>query len=81
MNKLSLLLALSTLTLALTAFDAISAEAASSEAETKSVAWYVANIKEAQAKNQQCHDHPNLQASADCANALHALQISFNGGN
>lgn len=51
------------------------------EAEAKSVAWYVANIKEAKAQNQTCHDNPNLQASADCVNSLHALQISFKGGN
>ncbi|WP_426992184.1 hypothetical protein [Methylomonas sp. CM2] len=49
--------------------------------EGKSVAWYVANIKEAKAQNQTCHDNPNLQASADCVNSLHALQISFKGGN
>lgn len=43
----------------------------------KTVAWYVANIKEAKAQNKVCHDNPGIQASADCANALQALKISF----
>jgi hypothetical protein len=45
--------------------------------DSKSVAWYVANIKEAQTKNQECHDNPNLKSSPECANALRALEISF----
>lgn len=47
----------------------------------KTVAWYVANIKEARAQNQTCHDNPNLQGSENCVNALHALEITFKGGN
>lgn len=49
--------------------------------DVKTVAWYVANIKEAKAQNQACHDNPNLQGSANCANSLHALEITFKGGN
>jgi hypothetical protein len=51
--------------------------------ESKSVAWYAANIKEAKAKNQQCHDDPSIKSSEaqECANALHALEISFGVNN
>ncbi len=67
--------------LAFTAFKAtIAAEAVNSE-QAKSLAWYVANIPEARKRNQECHDNPSLQSSSDCANALHALEISFKGGN
>ena len=45
--------------------------------ESKSVAWYTANIKEAKAKVQECHDNSSLQTSPECANARHALEISF----
>lgn len=47
--------------------------------DAKSVAWYAANIKEAKAKNQQCHDEPNVKSAQaqECLNALHALEISF----
>jgi hypothetical protein len=48
--------------------------------DAKSVAWYSANIKEAQAKNQVCHDNPNLKSTPECANALHALEITFGVG-
>ena len=57
---------------------------ASAKQETenaKSVAWYVANIKAAKAQNQECYDNPGLQSTPTCANALHALQIAFKGGN
>ena len=46
----------------------------------KSVAWYVANIKEAQAKNIECRkdsSNTELQSTPDCVNALHAIEISF----
>lgn len=82
MKKNTVILILSALALALSAFQVISAEESSTPAsEAKSVAWYVANIKEARATNQQCHDNPGMQSSPDCANALHALEISFKGGN
>lgn len=50
-------------------------------AESQSVAWYVANIKQAREQNKLCHDNPELQASAPCINALHALEITFKGAN
>jgi len=53
----------------------------SNQDDSKSVAWYVSNIPEARKQNQLCHDNPQLQSSQNCANSLHALQISFNGGN
>ena len=49
--------------------------------EVKSVAWYVANIQEARKQNQICHDNPQIKETPNCANSLHALEISFKGGN
>lgn len=49
--------------------------------DVKTVAWYVANIQDARAQNQTCHDNPSIQDSANCKNALHALEITFKGGN
>ena len=54
--------------------------AQSSKSDTKSVAWYVANIKAAQTKNNECRAESSsteLQATAECVNALSALQMSF----
>lgn len=45
--------------------------------EGKSVAWYAANIQEAKAKVQECHDNASIQSSPECGNARHALEISF----
>ena len=81
MQKNTIILIATALVLVLSAFKVISAEESTQGVEAKSVAWYVANVKEAQAKNQQCHDNPGIQSSPDCENALHALQISFKGGN
>lgn len=81
MKKNSIILFVASLVLMLSAFKVISAEDAKSAEQAKSVAWYVANVKEAKAKNQQCFDNPGLKATEDCENALHALQISFKGGN
>lgn len=81
MQKNALILTVSTLVLVLSAFKVISAEESKQASKAKSVAWYVANIKDARAKNQECHDNPGIQSSADCGNALHALEISFKGGN
>lgn len=50
--------------------------------ETKSVAWYTANLKEARAKNKECYGDPKateLQATPNCVNSLQALKISFAG--
>ena len=49
--------------------------------DAKSVAWYVANIQEARQQNQACYNTPDLQKTPNCVNALHALEISFKGGN
>ena len=49
--------------------------------DAKSVAWYVANIQEARQQNQACYNTPGLQSTPNCVNALHALEISFKGGN
>jgi hypothetical protein len=49
-----------------------------SDAKTK--AWYVANIKDAEAKNKECRaDSSNveLQNTPECVNALQALELSF----
>lgn len=53
--------------------------AESLKSEAKSLGWYTANIKVAQAKNTECRTENNaeLQATEDCINALRALEISF----
>lgn len=81
MKKNTIILIAASLALMLSAFKVISAEEANQPEQAKSIAWYVANVKEARAKNQQCFDNPNIKATEDCENALHALQISFKGGN
>lgn len=63
-------------------FSVISAQKSNANTtDAKSVAWFVANLKEARAQNQLCHDDASIQATPACENALHALQISFKGGN
>jgi hypothetical protein len=82
MQKNTIILIATSLALILSAFKVISAEETTQTTEeAKTVAWYVANVKEARTKNQECHDNPSIQSSIDCENALHALQISFKGGN
>lgn len=49
--------------------------------EERSIAWFVANSKEARDQNKECHDNPSLQSTPNCVNSLHALQISFAGGS
>lgn len=66
-----IMLVTAVLALAVMAFKTSNAE------DGKTVAWYSANIKEAQAKNKECHDNPNLQSTPECVNALHALEITF----
>lgn len=47
----------------------------------KSVGYYVANTQEALAKNKACYDMGGeAKSDANCANSLHALQISLVGG-
>ncbi|MEQ1527785.1 MAG: hypothetical protein ABL925_00605 [Methylococcales bacterium] len=80
-NLIMLLVAMTILTIA--AFkvsNAESTEAENDSKEEKTVAWYVANSKEARDQNKECHDNPNLQSTPNCVNSLHALQISFAGG-
>lgn len=52
--------------------------------ESKTVAWYVANLKEARAKNKECYGDSkavDLQATPDCVNSLQALKMSHVGAN
>ncbi|MEQ1635626.1 MAG: EexN family lipoprotein [Methylococcales bacterium] len=49
--------------------------------EVKSVAWYAANPKEARETNKACFDSQQLQATENCINSLHALEISYKGSN
>jgi len=82
MQKNHVILTATSLVLILSAFNVISAEENTTQtSDAKSVAWYVANIRDAKTKNQECHDNPSLKSSNECTNALHALQISFTGGN
>jgi len=87
MKNKTLFLIFTSLALVLSAVKVISAEQPLQAMDSvqsdpsRSVAWYVANVKEARAKNQQCFDNPDIKNSEDCENALHALQISFKGGN
>ncbi len=81
MKKNAIIFAVTALLLGLSAFKVINAEESTQVSEAKTIAWYVANVKEAKAKNQECFDNPEIKASEDCENALHALQISFKGGN
>ena len=65
---------------ALVAIMAIQTTNAQNSKEPKSVAWYTANIKTAEAKNKECRANPEnveLQATPDCVNALQALELSF----
>lgn len=86
MKRNNAVLFASAIVLILSTFKVISAEESqidtkAESADAKSVAWYVANIRAAKDKNQTCHDNPQMNPSEDCNNALHALQISFNGAN
>ncbi len=74
-NQIIIAAGISALT-AIIAFQQVSI--AESTSEAKSVAWYVSNIKVAQAKNTECRaDVNNIQTTPDCLNALSALQMSF----
>lgn len=53
----------------------------SGDLDEKSVAWFVANIKEAHNQNRVCHNDQSIQNSANCVNSLRALEMSFKGGN
>ena len=49
--------------------------------EERSVAWFVANSKDARAQNKVCHNNPGIQSTPNCVNSLHALQIVFAGAS
>jgi hypothetical protein len=54
------------------------------QGDARSVAWYVANIREAMAMNKECYGNngtKELQATPNCANSLQALKISHLGNN
>lgn len=68
-NLIMMIAAVSVLTM--TVFTTSNAE------DSKTVAWYTANIKAAKTKVQECHDNASLKDSPECANARHALEISF----
>jgi invasion protein IalB len=80
-NLIMLIVALAIVAIA--AFKVTNAEskADADKKDEKSVAWFVANTKDARDQNKQCHDNPGIQTTPNCLNSLHALQISFAGGN
>ncbi len=54
--------------------------AGSKSNEVRSMAWYAANLKIAEAKNKECRADPNnteLQSTPDCVNALQAVELRF----
>lgn len=54
-------------------------QGANAEAGAKSVAWYVANLREAREVNRACYGHEatlNPTEAEDCRNSLQALKIS-----
>ncbi|MDD2864490.1 MAG: hypothetical protein PHC99_07165 [Methylococcales bacterium] len=65
---------------ALVAVMALQTTNAQSSSESKTMAWYVANIKDAEAKNKECRADPSnveLQNTSECVNALQALELRF----
>lgn len=73
-QKLILALILSTITVT-----AIAVNTDLQGTQTKSIAWFTANVKEAREQNKVCFDTPSLQTSANCKNSLHALKIIYVG--
>jgi hypothetical protein len=49
--------------------------------EIKSLAWYMANPKDALAQNKECYDNPQLKTTENCVNSLQALEITHKGPN
>ena len=49
--------------------------------QNKSLAWYMANPKEALADNKICYENPQLRTSENCVNSLHALEVMHKGPN
>jgi len=79
MNKNSIILGLAIVTFAFTAIAETSNNDGNSNKETKSIAWYTANVKEARSKNKECYDNEELQSTEDCKNSLHALELVYVG--
>lgn len=79
MNKPNLILGIMIMSIATLAFAATEDQTSNSAKEAKSVAWYVANIRESREKNKECYDNPELQSTEECKNSLHALKISYVG--
>lgn len=87
MKKIRLLI-IGAITLLVAVFSASALEkskpAAEPVDEVKSVAWYVANLPDARAKNKECYSDPSasdLQSTPNCVNSLQALKMSFTGAN
>ncbi len=49
--------------------------------DNTSLAWFVANPKEALATNKICFDNPQLKSSQACVNSLQALDLTHKGPN
>jgi hypothetical protein len=49
--------------------------------ENKSLAWFVANPKDALATNKICYDNPQLKMTESCVNSLQALNMMHKGPN
>lgn len=49
--------------------------------EIKTLAWFMANPKEALATNKVCYDNPRLNATDNCVYSLQALEIIHKGPN
>ncbi|KJV07494.1 hypothetical protein [Methylocucumis oryzae] len=60
---------------------AVSSQNDDSKEEAKSVAWYVANLQDANQQNQQCFDNPAIRNEPNCLNSRRALEISFKNGS
>ncbi len=49
--------------------------------DNKSLAWFVANPKEALATNKICFDNPQMKTTEACVNSLQALEMTHKGPN
>ncbi|MBK8815560.1 MAG: hypothetical protein IPN42_08690 [Methylococcaceae bacterium] len=47
----------------------------------KSLAWFVANPKDALVTNKICYDNPQLKSTESCVNSLKALNMMHKGPN
>ena len=84
MKKNIFLVFITAIVIAVTALKFANAESNEAKVNNKqeqSVAWYIANPKEAHDQNKECHDNVSIQSTPNFVNSLHALQISFAGGS